>query len=75
MGDSDPEDEVRGGVQRAIFCQIPCVVPRLGEKVFTFVSHCLSVYKLSNEMLTPQGHEEISFLLIKSLGHVWIKVQ
>lgn len=46
--------------------------PRLGE-VFIFVSHCLSVHKFSNEMLLPQGCEEISSLLIKSPGHVWIQ--
>ena len=55
--------------------QSPLVIANVGEKVFIFVSHCLSVYKFSNEMLMPQGWEEISFLLIKSLGHVWIQVQ
>lgn len=47
--------------------------PRLGEKVFIFVSHCLSVYKFSNEMPVPWEWEEISFFLIKSSGHVWIQ--
>lgn len=44
-----------------------------GRKFSFFVSHCLSAYKFSNEMLMPQGWEEISFLLIKSSGHVWIQ--
>lgn len=67
------EYEVHGGTQRAIFCQIPLVIAKAGEKVFSFVSHCLSVYKFSNETLMPQGWGQISFLLIKSSGHVWIQ--
>ena len=62
-----------GGTWTAIFCQSPLVIAKVGEKVFISVSHCLSVYKFSNEMLMPQGWEEISFLLIKSSGHVWIQ--